>query len=87
MASGERKPAWKHALEPCSGSVTPSNVHDGRAGGAVVPDVPGVLYADSAYCGTRFAEATVAAGRRLRTGFSCCACTVGTNAAILSNDR
>jgi transposase, IS5 family len=37
--------------------VTPGNVHDGRAGGAVVPDDPGLVYADSAYRGSRFAEA------------------------------
>jgi IS5 family transposase len=37
--------------------VTPGNVHDGRAGGAVVPDDPGLVYADSAYRGARFAEA------------------------------
>lgn len=37
--------------------VTPGNVHDGRAGEAVVPDDPGLVYADSAYRGARFAEA------------------------------
>jgi transposase, IS5 family len=37
--------------------VTPGNVHDGRAGGAVVPDDPGLVYADSAYRGARFAQA------------------------------
>ncbi len=37
--------------------VTPGNVHDGRAGEAVVPDDPGQVYADSAYRGARFAEA------------------------------
>jgi transposase, IS5 family len=37
--------------------VTPGNAHDGRAGGAVVPDDPGLVYADSAYRGARFAEA------------------------------
>lgn len=34
--------------------VTPGNVHDGRAGGAVVPDNPGAVYADSAYRGATF---------------------------------
>jgi transposase, IS5 family len=42
--------------------VTPGNVHDGRAGGAVVPDDPGLVYADSAYRGARFAEAVRALG-------------------------
>jgi IS5 family transposase len=42
--------------------VTPGNVHDGRAGGAVVPDDPGLVYADSAYRGARFAEAVRARG-------------------------
>jgi transposase, IS5 family len=37
--------------------VTPGNVHDGRAGGAVVPDDPGLVYADSAYRGAHFAQA------------------------------
>lgn len=42
--------------------VTPGNVHDGRAGGAVVPSDPGLIYADSAYRGARFAEAVRARG-------------------------
>jgi len=42
--------------------VTPGNVHDGRAGGAVVPDAPGLVHADSAYRGARFAEAVRARG-------------------------
>lgn len=42
--------------------VTPGNVHDGRAGGAVVPDNPGAVYADSAYRGTAFATAVTARG-------------------------
>jgi transposase, IS5 family len=42
--------------------VTPGNVHDGRAGGAVVPDDPGHVYADSAYRGSLFAEAVRARG-------------------------
>lgn len=37
--------------------VTPGNVHGGRAGGAVVPEDPGEVFADSAYRGTQFAEA------------------------------
>ncbi len=42
--------------------VTPGNVHDGRAGGAVLPDEPGLVYADSAYRGAHFAEAVRARG-------------------------
>lgn len=42
--------------------VTPGNVHDGRAGGAVIPDDPGAVYADSAYRGTAFARAITARG-------------------------
>jgi IS5 family transposase len=36
-------------------TVTPGNVNDGRAGGEVLPDDPGDVYADSAYRGTPFA--------------------------------
>lgn len=50
--------------------VTPGNVHDGRAGGAVVPEEPGAVYADSAYRGARFAEAV-----RARGGVACIAPT------------
>jgi transposase, IS5 family len=46
--------------------VTPGNVHDGRAGCAVVPDDPGLVYADSAYRGARFAEAVRARGGMTR---------------------
>ena len=42
--------------------VTPGNVHDGRAGGAVVPDNPGAVYADSAYRGAAFASAVTGRG-------------------------
>jgi IS5 family transposase len=42
--------------------VTPGNVHDGRAGGAVVPDNPGAVYADSGYRGAAFATAVTARG-------------------------
>jgi IS5 family transposase len=43
-------------------SVTPGNVHDGRAGGGVLPDQPGVVYADSGYRGQPFATAVKAKG-------------------------
>ncbi len=43
-------------------AVTPGNVHDGRAGAAVIPDAPGRVYADSAYRGSRFAEAVTTRG-------------------------
>ena len=46
--------------------VTPGNIHDGRAGGAVVPDAPGLVYADSAYRGARFAAAVQARGGMAR---------------------
>jgi transposase, IS5 family len=42
--------------------VTAGNVHDGCAGGAVVPSDPGLVHADSAYRGARFAEAVRARG-------------------------
>ena len=38
-------------------SVTPANVHDGRAGFAALPQNPGEVFADSAYRGQVFAEA------------------------------
>jgi len=37
--------------------VTPANVNDGKAGCHVVPDTPGQVYADSAYCGLGFRKA------------------------------
>jgi IS5 family transposase len=40
--------------------VTPGNVHDGRAGGGVLPDDPGDVYADSGYRGSAFAAAVLA---------------------------
>ena len=43
-------------------SVTPGNVHDGKAGTEIVPDAPGTTYADSAYRGNRFADAVRAKG-------------------------
>ncbi len=43
-------------------SVTPGNVHDGRAGHAALPDDPGAVYADSAYRGQAFASAVRAKG-------------------------
>lgn len=45
-------------------SVTPGNVHDGKAGAEIVPDEPGTVYADSAYRGSRFADAVRAKGGR-----------------------
>ena len=41
-------------------SVTPGNVHDGRAGHSALPDNPGDVYADSAYRGQVFASAVLA---------------------------
>jgi IS5 family transposase len=38
-------------------AVTPGNAHDGRAGGAALPDNPGEVYADSAYRGEVFDSA------------------------------
>jgi IS5 family transposase len=43
-------------------SVTPANVHDGRAGFAALPQNPGEVFADSAYRGQVFAEAVRARG-------------------------
>ena len=43
-------------------SVTPGNVHDGRAGHSAPPDDPGVVYADSGYRGHAFASAVHAKG-------------------------
>ena len=42
--------------------VTPANVNDGRAGGAVIPDDPGEVFADSACRGTHFSMAVRARG-------------------------
>ena len=47
-------------------TVTPGNVNDGRAGGEVLPENPGDVYADSAYRGTRFASAVQAKSRSER---------------------
>lgn len=52
-------------------TVTPGNVNDGRAGGEVLPDEPGDVYADSAYRGTAFASAVQGKGgspRVVQTG-------------------
>jgi transposase, IS5 family len=52
-------------------TVTPGNVNDGRAGGAVLPNDPGEVYADSAYRGTPFASAVQTKGgypRVVQTG-------------------
>jgi transposase, IS5 family len=52
-------------------TVTPGNVNDARAGGQVLPDEPGDVYADSAYRGTTFASAVQTKGgspRVVRTG-------------------
>lgn len=46
--------------------VTPGNVHDGRAGVAVIPDGPGEVFADSAYRGSCFADAVHARGGVVR---------------------
>ena len=43
-------------------SVTPANVHYGRAGFAALPQNPGEVFADSAYRGQVFAEAVRARG-------------------------
>ena len=43
-------------------SVTPGNIHDGRAGGTALPDDPGDVYADRAYRGDTFASAVRAKG-------------------------
>ena len=45
-------------------AVTPANVNDGRAGGAVIPDDPGEVFADSACRGAPFREAVQARGGR-----------------------
>jgi transposase, IS5 family len=43
-------------------SVTPGNIHDGRAGHSALPDNPGDVYADSGYRGQVFASAVLAKG-------------------------
>jgi IS5 family transposase len=43
-------------------TVTPGNVHDGRAGGAALPEDPGEVFADSAYRGEVFGSAVRARG-------------------------
>ena len=43
-------------------SVTPGNVHDGRAGHGALPNDPGAVFADSAYRGNAFASAVQAKG-------------------------
>lgn len=43
-------------------AVTPANVNDGRAGPDALPDDPGEVFADSAYCGPHFGGAVRARG-------------------------
>ncbi len=43
-------------------SITPGNVNDGRAGSGALPDNPGEVYADSAYCGQVFGSAVLGCG-------------------------
>jgi transposase, IS5 family len=43
-------------------SVTPANIHDGRAGPDALPDNPGDVFADSAYRGPYFGDAVRAKG-------------------------
>lgn len=43
-------------------SITPGNLHDGRAGGGALPDNPGDVFADSGYRGQHFASAVAAKG-------------------------
>ena len=45
-------------------SITPGNVHDGRAGHGALPDNPGDVYADSGYRGDAFTKAVLAKGGR-----------------------
>ena len=47
-------------------AVTPGNAHDGRAGGAALPENPGEVYADSAYRGEVFGAAVRAKGGTAR---------------------
>ena len=47
-------------------AITPANVNDGKAGGAIVPDDLGEVYADSAYRGAGFQSAVEARGGRAR---------------------
>jgi transposase, IS5 family len=47
-------------------SVTPANVHDGRAGPDALPDNPGDVFADSAYRGAYFGDAVRAKRGRPR---------------------
>lgn len=46
--------------------VTPANVNDGKAGADVVPDIPGDVFADSAYRGARFRSAVESRGGKAR---------------------
>lgn len=43
-------------------SITPGNIHDGRAGHGALPDSPGDVYADSGYRGDVFTKAVLAKG-------------------------
>lgn len=69
--------------------VTPGNVHDGRAGAAVLPDDPGVVYADSAYRGSAFTAAVVAKGgepRVVATHYWACEGDAVAEAAFLARN-
>ncbi|SFC49328.1 transposase [Devosia psychrophila] len=43
-------------------AVTPANINDGKAGPDTLPDNPGEVFADSAYCGNHFGDAVRAKG-------------------------
>ena len=45
-------------------AINPANVHDGKAGGEVLPDDSGQVFADSAYSGETFRAAVRAKGER-----------------------
>lgn len=42
--------------------MTPANVNDGRAGPDALPNDPGEVFADSAYCRNHFSDAVRAKG-------------------------
>lgn len=46
-------------------AITPANINDGRAGPDALPDNPGDVFTDSAYCGNQFGEAVRAKGGTL----------------------
>ena len=43
-------------------SITSANINDGKAGPQALPDNPGEVFADSAYCGAHFCDAVRAKG-------------------------